>query len=452
MLSTKDNELMCRVGTGTLMGNFLRRFWLPVFPSEDLLGPDCDPREVRLLGEDLVAFRDTSGRVGLVEALCPHRRAPLFYGRNEENGLRCIYHGWKFDVEGRCIDMPTEPAEFNPSAELRISFQDKVRAQSYPIVEAAGFIWAYFGPPGKTPELPHLEWMRLPADHRYMVGYQQYCNFVQAMEGDIDSAHAPFLHGMIAGPEAGNIMQRLAAGGGLINTFGRSTESTERGYYSALAPPRWVVEDLPCGVLGANRRDAGEENYYWRVNLFMMPIYTTFPEQSENRGHGHIWIPVDDEHTQVWCVTWAPGEPLPQREKDNVLGGPFPHIGTLDPATGRLRANRENRFLIDRDYQRTASFTGIRGVREQDTAVVEGMGGIVDRTREHLGASDSLIIGMRRRLLNAARALPKGEEPFAATHPEVYRTRAWSKVMKRFPDGAFIRDGEVQRLLQTVVP
>ena len=444
MLSTRDNEALCRVGPSTVMGDLLRRFWMPVLQSEQLPGPDCDPVELRLLGEDLVAFRDSSGRVGLVEALCPHRRAPLFYGRNEEGGLRCIYHGWKYDVEGRCIDMPTEPPEF--------SFQDKVRAQAYPVVESAGFLWTYMGPPDKTPALPDLEWTRLPADQRYAVGYRQYCNFVQAMEGDIDSAHAPWLHGMIAGPEAGDIKQRLAKGGGLVNTFGVTTARTEQGYYSPLVPPRWVVEDLPCGVMGANRRDAGPDSYYWRVNLFMLPIYTTFPEQTDNRGHGHIWIPIDDEHTQVWCVTWAPGEPLPQQEKDNVLGGPSPHIGTLDPATGRLRACWENRFFIDRASQRSDSFTGIRGVREQDTAVVEGMGAIVDRSKEHLGTSDSLIIGMRRRLLNAARALARGEEPHPATHPEVYRTRAWSQVLKRVPDEAFIADQQVQRLLETVVP
>ncbi len=453
MLSTKDNELMCRVGTGTLMGNFLRRFWLPVFPSEDLAGPDCDPREVRLLGEDLVAFRDTSGRVGLVEALCPHRRAPLFYGRNEEHGLRCIYHGWKFDVEGRCIDMPTEPAEFNPSAELRTSFQDKVRALSYPTQEAAGIVWAYLGPPDKRPELPDFEWMRVPAGQRYYITYNQRCNFVQAMEGDIDPVHGGFLHSSLAGSREDSIYERiLKAGGikddGLVRGKGAIWESKSNyNYVLGDHAPRYTVKDTDYGIMAAAAHRAEPGNLYWRVYQWLMPYHTMF-----SSVHGHLWIPVDDENTMVWCTSWSSDEPIPDAVRWGALHGEWPHVGTKDPETGLLRAKRENHFYQDKEWQRSESYTGIRGTREQDTAVVEGMGALLDRSKEHLGTSDTIIIAMRRRLLNLAKALAKGREPVAATKSKVYRVRAWAGRVEGDDIDGFLETPLAKERAVTVVP
>src|SRR5262249_16178507 len=179
------------------------------------------------------------------------------------------------------------------------------------------------------------------------------------------------------------------------------------------------------GLMLAAQRNAEPDTYYWRINHFYFPWYTTIAGPlDQSRGHGHIWVPVDDTHTQVWCVTWAPKEPLTTQEKHNILSGPTPHIASLDPPTGKLRARKANHFLQDGQGQRTKSFTGILGVREQDTAVVEGMGAIVDRTQEHLGTSDLAIIGMRRQLLNGAKALVRGIEPVAATRGELYHPRA----------------------------
>src|SRR5581483_11277219 len=185
MLSKEDNELVCRVGPGTPGGALLRRYWLPALLVTELPGPDCDPIRVRLLGEDLVAFRDTEGRIGLVGAHCPHRGASLFFGRNEENGLRCVYHGWKFDVTGRCVDMPNEPPES--------SFKDKIKHTSYPCVEQAGVVWTYMGPPERRPPMLNLEWMRLPAGHRWVSKTYERCNWLQALEGGIDTSHSSFL-------------------------------------------------------------------------------------------------------------------------------------------------------------------------------------------------------------------------------------------------------------------
>src|SRR5712691_9934577 len=168
------------------MGELFRRFWLPVALSEELPGADCVPIRIKVLGEDLIGFRDSEGRPGVVDAYCPHRGAPLFFGRNEENGLRCVYHGWKFDVEGACVDLPNAPE--GPT------FKDKIKIKCYPSVEAGDLIWAYMGPAEKKPPMPDFEWLKLPKGHRYVTKFRLECNYLQAMEGDYDPGHAQFLH------------------------------------------------------------------------------------------------------------------------------------------------------------------------------------------------------------------------------------------------------------------
>src|SRR6516165_4486765 len=182
MLSREENEYLCRVGPGTPMGTLLRRFWMPALIATELPEPDCPPIRLRLLGEDLIAFRDTAGAVGLIQNNCPHRGASLFFGRNEEAGLRCVYHGWKFDTSGACVDMPNEPPEYR--------FGNKVRITAYPTREFGGLIWAYLGPPDQLPELPKIEWARVPESHRYISKRFQETNYLQAIEGGIDSSHA----------------------------------------------------------------------------------------------------------------------------------------------------------------------------------------------------------------------------------------------------------------------
>src|SRR5947209_6306254 len=186
MLSREENEILTRVGPGTPMGELMRRYWVPAALSRELPEPDCPPVRVKLLGENLVAFRDTSGRLGLLDEFCPHRRASLFLGRNEEDGLRCVYHGWKFDVAGSCIDMLNLPSDSN--------FKTKIRLKAYPTVEIGGIIWAHLGSPEKRPPLPLFEWTQLPETHRFVQKAWEECNWLQAMEGGIDAAHAPILH------------------------------------------------------------------------------------------------------------------------------------------------------------------------------------------------------------------------------------------------------------------
>ena len=196
MLTAQENEMITRVGPSTPMGELYRRFWLPVLLSTELPTADCIPVRLTILGEDLIAFRDTSGRVGVLDRRCPHRHADLFWGRNEQNGIRCVYHGWKFDVDGNCVDMP--------NCLEGDSFKDKVRAfASYPTVERAGLIWAYMGPKDLSPEFPELEWTRVPVSHLYVHKVFVDGNYLQTMEGDIDSSHAPFLHSNLDSGQTG---------------------------------------------------------------------------------------------------------------------------------------------------------------------------------------------------------------------------------------------------------
>jgi hypothetical protein len=270
------------------------------------------------------------------------------------------------------------------------------------------------GPPDRIPEMPDFEWTRLPASHRNVVRYNQNCNWVQALEGDIDTSHGPFLH-------RGSLSHDLSLTEADINLL---------MYDSS---PRWIIQNTDFGMLMAAQRDSeypGKE--YWRVHHWFLPYFTVIPpDVGRRRVHGHVWIPVDDEHTDVWCIYWAPVDAFTDEERGLVLGGPEPHIGTLDPITGKLRANKDNHFFQDRHLQRTKNFTGITGIREQDTAVIEGMGAIADREREHLGTSDTAIIAMRRTLMNVAKALrERGEEPYAASHIEASRIVSWSALLK----------------------
>ena len=186
MLSKEDNELITNTNKGTPMGELFRRFWLPVALSQELAGPDCPPVRVRVLGEDLIAFRDSKGKVGLVDAFCPHRGAPMFFSRNEEEGLRCVYHGWKFDITGACVDLPNSPEGD--------TYKNKVEIISYPCEDKGDLIWAYMGPKEKQPPFPEFEWTKLPRSHRYVTKFVEQCNYLQAMEGDYDPSHARFLH------------------------------------------------------------------------------------------------------------------------------------------------------------------------------------------------------------------------------------------------------------------
>jgi nitrite reductase/ring-hydroxylating ferredoxin subunit len=389
MLGKEDNATLTQVGPGTPMGEVFRRFWLPVMLPDELPSPDCPPKRLRVLSEDLIAFRDTSGRVGFIQNACPHRGASLFFGRNEEDGLRCVYHGWKFDVDGVCVDMPSEPAESN--------FKSKVRATAYPGCEWGGCIWIYMGPPELSPELPELEWAIAPPEHTFLRRWVHEVNYLQAFEGDIDTSHSAFLHRRFTDD---NHNPRLWDTGPVI-----TVKETDYGF-----------------VYGGLRHSPEPGQYYWRMTQWMLPTYSLIPSRRYPRL-GHCYVPIDDEHTSVMGYYFNAERPLTDEERAIPASG-MNAVPRIDLTTLKPIANRGNDYLIDREVQRKETFTGILGIPEQDMAVTQSMGPVYSRWQEHLGRSDLAIIHARRRLQRLAKEVSEGNNPYAAYHGEVYRVRS----------------------------
>jgi phenylpropionate dioxygenase-like ring-hydroxylating dioxygenase large terminal subunit len=414
MLSAGENELITRVGPGTTMGNLMRQYWTPTMLSTELPGPDCPPVRVKLLGEELIAFRDTADRVGLIANHCPHRGASLFFGRNEAHGLRCVYHGWKFDVTGACVDMPNEPPES--------SFKTKIRATAYPCSERAGVIWAYLGPRTEPPPLPDLEANMLSEGHWRVSATMRECNYFQALEGDIDTVHSPFLH---SGTDR---LEDTSPG-----TFQRYRVLSRAMHYS--------VQDTDFGTMYGARVPAEKGTEYWRIACYLLPFYAIIP--SGLLGHqvlARAWVPMDDTHTMFIFMSRQNPGPLGARVEDG--GGRNARGKWLAPNTTdwygrfRLRPDLPNDYFIDRDRQRRReSFTGIEGVPIQDKAVTESMGPVFDRRSEHLGSSDTMIIRARRRLMSAAQALQdRGTIPPGVDDPHVYAVRGGGVILPRGAD------------------
>jgi phenylpropionate dioxygenase-like ring-hydroxylating dioxygenase large terminal subunit len=407
MLSPEENELLCRTGPGTPMGDLFRRFWLPVALSRELPEPDCPPVRLRILSEDLIAFRDTSGRVGLLSRYCPHRGASLFFGRNEEGGLRCVYHGWKFDVTGACVDMPNEPAE--------CSFKHKIRQTAYRTREAGGLIWAYMGPPATVPDLPQLEWTLVPESHVYVHKRFQHCNYLQNVEGEVDSSHVSFLHREFR-PEK----FEAAIAGQLL--LARAKDSA----------PKFVVEETEYGLAIGARRNWDSDHYYWRLTQFLMPSFTLIPSEAGAPINFTAAVPVDDLNMVGFTSTWLPNRPMTAddiRTIESWTGA----CAEVDPRTFQPVANHANDYLLDRNKQRNGNFTGMRGIREEDIAVQEDQHGgpIADRTKEHLGTSDAGVIALRRRLLTAMRDLRAGREPAEPHRGYTYRVHPSAELEHR---------------------
>jgi phthalate 4,5-dioxygenase len=412
MLSRDENQVLIETGAGTPAGEYFRRYWLPALLSSELPAPDCPPVRVRIMGEDLIAFRDTQGRAGLLDEFCPHRLASLYWGRNEECGLRCVYHGWKFDVTGACVDMPNEPPEYG--------FNNKVRTTAYPAEEYGGVIWVYMGSPDQRPTLPKLEWARVPESHRYISKRRQETNYLQAIEGGIDSSHSNFLHASV---EAFRLTEAYVE-------KVKHSNNLRAKYHILDKSPRFSVKKTDYGLIVAVRRNAEEDTYYWRLTQFLLPSHTIIPYQKGHSIHGHCWVPRDDQTCWVWTMSWNPEVPLSQEEWEAIRNESFVHV-RVDPVAFRPLRNKDNDYLIDREQQRTTSMTGIHGFAGQDQAIQESMGPVVDRTRERLGTSDTAIIAMRRILLEEIRALQEGHEPYAAHNGDIYWVRSASMLLKR---------------------
>lgn len=409
MLSHDDNEKLVRVGAGTPMGDLFRLYWIPFYLSADLV-PDGQPKRVKLLGEDLVAFRDTAGRVGLVANACAHRGAPMMYGRNEDCGLRCIYHGWKYDVTGAVIDMPAEP--------LRSRMKERVRIKAYPCRERNGVVWTYMGSDAEAPPLPNMEWNLVPEANVNLSMRVQECSWLQALEGEIDSAHAPILHGRI---DDGGSIDEWVAKKDLRPTF------------------ECIRQDFGMSI--AARRRFDDTTLYWRVNQFVMPFYSLVPPQSKFPDlSGHAWVPMDDENTLCLMFSYHPSQTLPARTRQLFQEG---HEGRetghasrhcyveKSPATPYAdywtKFNPAENFRFNYESQQTTWFSGLPGLWVQDAACQTGISPIYDRTSENLCSSDTGIVMTRRYLLESLTAYrERGIKPQGVSDPDIFMVRAVS--------------------------
>jgi phenylpropionate dioxygenase-like ring-hydroxylating dioxygenase large terminal subunit len=376
MLSKKQNDLITLAGPGTAMGELMRRYWIPALLSEEIPVPDCPPVQVRILNEDLVAFRDSNGRIGLLDEHCSHRGTSLFYGRNEDCGLRCIYHGWKYDVAGNVLETPAEPAGS--------TFKDRLKHPAYPTHEVGGIVFAYLGPPEEQPLFPAYEWAQVPTENCYVTKAYQECNYLQGLEGECDSSHLSFLHRFL--------------------TMALPSDS----------PPRYETEDTDFGVRLIALRDAPEGGTYVRVSSFLLPVACAVPvggggtSLDTSEGYEvHFYTPIDDTHS--WRFDFGFNRRRPIQLDEPV------RRAAIAPDY-RRHANAGNHYLQDREQQRTVNYTGmttfgIASFLAHDSCATESEGPRYDRSQEHLGVSDMGVIAVRRRTFDALEAFQRGEPP-----------------------------------------
>ena len=378
MITQEQNDALTRTGSGTIMGELFRRYWIPALHGWELPEPDCPPVRIKLLGERLVAFRDTEGRIGLIDEFCAHRGVSLWFGRNEACGLRCPYHGWKYDITGQCVDLPSEGAD-GP-------MRKRMKLKSYPCIEAAGLVWTYMGPPERMPAPPALEWLKVPAERRFVSKRLQESNYLQALEGGIDSSHVTFLHS------------------GALKSDPLFVGSKGNDYNEGDKMPQFDVVDFEGGLLIGARRNAENGAYYWRITPWIMPWYTIIPPRAGHPLGAHAWVPIDDENCWAWSINYHPRRALTEAELAAMKGGAGIHVKYL-PGSFIPAANRTNDYLIDRAAQKSGvHYSGIAGIGMQDASLQESMGPVQDRARENLCPTDLGIVRTRRMLLQCAEA------------------------------------------------
>ncbi len=418
MLRKEQNDLLTQTGPRTPMGEMFRCYWLPALLAEELPENACPPVRVKLLSERLLAFRDSAGRYGLIDEFCAHRGVSLWFGRNEELGLRCPYHGWKYDVTGQCIEVPSEPVESN--------YCKKIRLKSYPLIERGGVLWTYMGPPERRPPPPEWEFATVAADHRFVAKRTQECNWLQAMEGGIDSSHVSFLHR------------------GELNSDPLFKGSKGNQYNLRDAQPHFEVVESPGGLYVGARRNAENGNYYWRITQWVMPSFTMIPPRGDHPVHGHFWIPIDNENCWAWSFDYRVTKSLTPEQVQAMRDGKGIYV-TFVPGSFRPAANKDNDYLVDRAAQKAGTtYSGVAGIAMQDASLQESMGPIVDRTKENLVSTDNGIIMARHRLLRAAKALAeKGVLP-PGIDPAHQRVRSASVVLA--PDRPF-KDAAAEALV-----
>ena len=400
-MNREMSETLVRTGPGTPMGNLMRRYWVPILMSREIPEPDCPQVRVQILGEKLLAFRDTEGKPGLIDEFCSHRGASLFFGRNEENGIRCSYHGVKFNRDGACVEVPASPSACK-----------HMGIKAYPCIERAGIVWAYMGPKDKQPAPPDVEWTTLPESHIYVSKRIQECNYLQAMEGGIDTSHVSFVHSYEVDDDPAH----------------QGTKANE--YIKADGNVVFDIEKTDFGLTLYGRRNGEADSYYWRITQWLFPWFTLIPPFGHHPLGGHVWVPIDDYNCWAWSINFTPDRPLTAEERDYMDAGKGIHC-VYEPGTFRPLANKDNDYLIDRVAQREKrAYSGIFGFAIQDASLQESMGPIQDHEKEHLLPTDRAIVMARRTLYEAATALQPDTEP-PALDAKQQRVRAAGVLLPR---------------------
>jgi phthalate 4,5-dioxygenase oxygenase subunit len=409
MLRKEQNDLLTQTGPGTPMGNMYRQYWIPAMLAEELPENDCPPVRIKLLSERLLAFRDSNGTYGLIDEFCAHRGVSLWFGRNEEGGIRCPYHGWKYDVTGQCTEVPSEPEESG--------YCKKIKLKGYPLIKVGDVLWTYMGPPEEQPPYPEWEFALVPPEQTFTSKRLQECNWLQAMEGGIDSSHVSFLH-------RGNLNSDPLFKGAKGNQYNLNDSK-----------PVFEVVEHEGGLFIGARRNAEDGKFYWRITPWVMPSFTMVPPRGDHPMHGHFWIPIDDENCWAWSFDYHPTRALTKEERQAMIDGKGIHVKYV-PGTYRPLANKDNDYLIDREAQKAGhTYSGVEGIAMQDASLQESMGPIIDRTKENLVSTDNGIIMARHRLMKAARALnDKGIKP-PGVDPKHHHVRSAAVILG--PDQAF---------------
>ena len=390
MLRKEVNDLLTQTDAGTPMGELFRQYWIPAMLASELPENDCPPVRIKLLGEPMIAFRDSDGRYGLMEEFCAHRRVSLWFGRNEHGGLRCPYHGWKYDVTGQCTEIPSEPDDSD--------YCQSIRLQAYPLIKIGDVLWTHMGDEASRPPEPVWEFATVAPEQTVTTKRLQECNWLQALEGGIDSSHVSFLH-------LNELERDPLFKGAKANQYNLNDTK-----------PVFDVSPSDGGLYIGVRRNA-EGKYYWRITQWVMPCFTMIPPRADHPQHGHFWVPIDDEHCWTWSYDYHPDRPLTDAERQACLDGKGVHSENI-PGTFMSVQNRSNDYLMDRDAQkRGETYSGVLGFAMQDASLQESMGPICDRTRENLVSTDYGIVMTRNRLRKAASdlrdkgTLPPGRDP-----------------------------------------
>lgn len=376
-------DTLTRTGPGTPMGNLLRRYWVPVLSSDEIAESDGPQVRVQIMGEKLLAFRNSDGKPGLIDEFCSHRGVSLFFGRNEENGIRCSYHGLKFTVTGECVDVPSAPQACK-----------QMGIKAYPCIEKGGLVWAYMGPADKQPAPPEVEWAQLPLSHIFVTKRLQECNYLQAMEGGIDTAHVSYVHKFEVDEDP----------------MHQGTKAND--YIKADGNVVFDIEKQDTGLTLFGRRKGEPDSYYWRVTQWLFPWYTLIPPFGEHALGGHVWVPIDDTNCWAWSINFHPDKPLSNEERSHMEAGKGIHVEYESGGTFRPRHNKSNDYGMDRNAQKEKrAYSGVFGFSMQDASLQESMGPIQNHAAEKLLPTDRPIVMARRMLYDAATELTQGAEP-----------------------------------------